>query len=74
MIEYADKLIVTVPLSILKCKDISFIPELSEQKYQAINGLGIGLMDKLLLEFDTVFWDKDLDWLNYVSDIPGEWT
>ena len=31
-------------------------------------------MDKLILQFDEVFWDEDIDWLNYCSDssIP-EW-
>ncbi len=36
--------------------------------------LGTGLLDKLVLKFNDVFWDKEVDWFNYVSDIPYEWT
>ena len=25
-------------------------------------------MDKLYIQFETVFWDDDVDWLNYVDD------
>jgi monoamine oxidase len=35
----------------------------------------MGQMDKLWLEFPTAFWTEDLDndWINFVSDKPGEW-
>ena len=31
------------------------------------------MLDKLILEFDQVFWDKDYDWFNFVAENPGEW-
>ena len=69
----ADKVIVTVPLGVLQSGSITFSPSLSQSKTQAINRLGFGLMDKLWLEFDEAFWtsDKNMDWINYVSDNPG---
>jgi hypothetical protein len=32
-------------------------------------------MTKLWLQFPEAFWEQDLerDWINFVSDRPGEW-
>ncbi|CDW71593.1 amine oxidase [Stylonychia lemnae] len=64
----ARKLIVTVPLAILAQKVINFTPVLPAKKIQSINRLGQGLLDKLIIQFEEVFWDKNIDWLTYVSD------
>ncbi|CDW74745.1 amine oxidase [Stylonychia lemnae] len=69
-----DKVIVTVPLGVLKNNVITFTPPLPSDKQSSINGLGAGLMDKLALEFSSVFWDEDMDWLNYISDGDLKWT
>lgn len=71
----ADKVIVTVPLGVLQANSIQFVPALSADKTAAIQRLGMGSMDKLWLEFPTAFWEDDLenDWINYISDKPGEW-
>lgn len=71
----ADKVIVTVPLAVLQSNSIKFIPELSSEKSAAINRLGMGLMDKLWLEFPEAFWknDRDSDWICYASETPGLW-
>jgi hypothetical protein len=60
---------------VLQSKSIKFTPALSRRKTDAINRLGMGVMDKLWLEFPTAFWTNDLnnDWISYVSDIPGQW-
>jgi monoamine oxidase len=67
------RVIVTVPLGVLQSGNIKFTPPLSQAKTDAINRLGMGLMDKLWLEFPTAFWTNDLqsDWISYVSDTPG---
>jgi hypothetical protein len=44
-----------------------------EYKTGAIKRMGSGLMDKLVIEFEEVFWDKDTDWINYVSEVGSEW-
>ena len=66
----------TVPLGVLQAKNIKFIPELSQEKTAAMNRLGMGLLDKLWLEFPSAFWTNDLpnDWIEYYSDVPGEWS
>lgn len=69
----ANKVIVTVPLAVLKAEDIKFFPSLSDEKMKSINALGISKMDKLIIEFEHAFWDHDIDWFNYVAETPGDW-
>ncbi len=71
----ADKIIVTVPLGVLQASKITFTPALAASKTDAIKRLGMGVMEKLWLEFPTAFWTNDLnsDWIAYVSDTPGQW-
>jgi monoamine oxidase len=57
----ADRVIVTVPLGVLKAGTIAFDPPLPEKKQQAIDRLGFGLLDKVVLKFDQPFWpDNDV--------------
>jgi monoamine oxidase len=60
---------------VLQSNSIKFTPVLARTKTDAINRLGMGVMDKLWLEFPTAFWTNDLtnDWITYVSDTPGQW-
>ena len=52
-----SKVIVTVPLGVLKKWYISFEPTLSKEKLQAISALGMGNLHKTFLVFDKSFWD-----------------
>lgn len=54
----ADRVIVTVPLGVLQAGDISFSPALSEDHQTAIDDLGMGQLDKVILYFDTPFWQE----------------
>jgi len=58
-----DAVIVTLPLGVLKKEAVQFSPPLPDKKRKAISRLGMGLLDKLYLQFDSVFWDKDVTWL-----------
>ncbi|SLN57521.1 Pseudooxynicotine oxidase [Falsiruegeria litorea R37] len=58
-----DAVIVTVPLGVLKTDHIRFVPALPKQKRAAIERLGMGLLDKVYLRYDTVFWDADATWI-----------
>jgi monoamine oxidase len=62
----ADRAIVTVPLGVLKAGTVVFDPPLSEVKRAAIERLGFGLLDKVVLEFDEPFW-PDADVLGLVG-------
>jgi monoamine oxidase len=57
-----------VPLGILRANDIKFTPDLPKSKQEAIQRIGIGLLDKLYLEFDKCFWNPKMDWLGYISE------
>lgn len=52
----ADYCVCTVPLGVLQQRTIRFIPELNMPKWKAIDTMGMGLLDKLILLFDTCFW------------------
>ncbi len=68
----ARAVIVTVPLGVLKRGRIVFEPALPRITQQAIDRLGIGILNKVVLEFPTVFWE-DVEILNYISTSKGEW-
>ena len=57
----ADQVIVTVPLTVLKKGTIEFSPELPESKVKAMDSLGIGMLDQVVLLFDECFWESDND-------------
>lgn len=69
----ADYAIITVPLGVLKRQTIQFSPALPATKQAAIQRLGMGLLNKTYLKFNTVFWPKDIDWLEYLSPDAGRW-
>ena len=54
----AGAVVVTVPLGVLKAGSIDFVPRLPAGHRDAISHLGMGLLDKLVLRFDRVFWDR----------------
>jgi monoamine oxidase len=48
---------------VLKAERIAFSPALPEDKQTAIHRLGFGLLDKLYLRFEDVFWDANATWI-----------
>lgn len=67
----ADAALVTVPLGVLKAGVITFAPALPAQKQEAIDRLGMGLLNKVVLQFDEVFWDQNAVWIGYVGPARG---
>jgi len=63
----ADAVLVTVPLGVLKARSIAFVPDLPEATWAAIDRLGMGLLNKVFLEFEDVFWDRDAHFLGHVG-------
>jgi monoamine oxidase len=53
--------VVSVPLGISKAKSITFSPPLSCQKQSAIDAMGYGALEKVLLVFDVAFWRDTAD-------------
>lgn len=70
----ADHVIVTLPLGVLKSKQVRFVPELPQPKQSAISLIGMGVLNKCYLQFAECFWPDDVDWLEYIPEKHGEWT
>ena len=64
-----DRVVVTVPLSILKKGAIAFSPALPTSKLNAIGkiGFGTGTLEKIWLRFPSVFWDMSTDWIEHIK-------
>lgn len=56
----ADKVVVTVPLGVLKANDIQFFPYMPEDKVEAINSIGFDKGMKIFLQFSERWWDEDM--------------
>lgn len=67
----ADAALVTVPLGVLKAGSIAFAPALPARKREAIARLGMGLLNKVCLRFDRIFWDREAVWIGYVGPERG---
>ncbi|WP_166671197.1 flavin monoamine oxidase family protein [Cryobacterium psychrophilum] len=69
----ADRVIVTVPLGVLKDEAVEFSPELPFAHRSAIAAIGVGVLDKVWLRFDEPFWDTEAPLWTVVgtdSDFP----
>jgi monoamine oxidase len=66
----AARVIVTVPLGVLKSGGLRFDPPLPASHRRAIGAIGVGRFEKLVLRFDTAFWD-DVDEIR-VAGYPGK--
>lgn len=53
----ADYVVSTIPLGVLKHKDIEFNPPLPDWKQGAIERLGFGVLNKVILVYKEPFWD-----------------
>jgi monoamine oxidase len=65
----AAKVIVTVSLGVLKSGAIGFDPPLPTAHTRAIEALGMGRFEKLILRFPDAFWD-DVDQIQVLTE-PG---
>ena len=70
----ADRVVVTVPLGVLKADAVSFTPELPPAMRDAIAALDMGILNRTVLLFDEPFWDRDTEWIGYAGRQPGRWS
>ncbi|PGH20711.1 hypothetical protein AJ80_03471 [Polytolypa hystricis UAMH7299] len=68
----ADKVIVTTPLGVLKKKSVAFVPPLPDWKTGAIDRLGFGTMNKVILVFERSFWDEERDMFGLLREPTTE--
>jgi hypothetical protein len=57
---YADAILVTVSVGVLKAEIIDFIPDLPAAKVTAYTTLGMGRGMKISLRFSSQFWDEKM--------------
>lgn len=69
----ADRVLLTLPLGVLKADTVEFSPGLPFAKRRAIAALGMGVLNKCYLRFPRVFWPTSADWLEYIPEQPGRW-
>ena len=69
----AARVIVTVPLGVLKEDVIVFDPVLPDEILRAVDALAMGDLNRTCLLFDEPFWDSEIEWIGIVGDAPGEW-
>jgi polyamine oxidase len=59
--------VVTVPLGVLKSRSISFAPELPAAKLEAIDRLGFGVFEKVVMRFPEPYWATEHTHIFYLS-------
>ncbi|MDX2140713.1 MAG: FAD-dependent oxidoreductase [Chloroflexota bacterium] len=69
----ADSVIITLPLGVLKSGAVTFDPPLPDDKRDAIERIGMGVLNKLYLKFPKAFWELDAELLGYVGEQHGAW-
>jgi monoamine oxidase len=71
----ADRVVVTLPLGVLKQGRVAFAPDLPPAKRDAIRRLGMGVVDKLWLRFPRAFWgERENDLIGFVGAKRGTWS
>lgn len=63
----ADRVIVTLPLGVLKAGRVRFSPELPSWKREAIERLAMGVVNKIVLHYPHRFWPAEPHFLGYAS-------
>jgi monoamine oxidase len=70
---WADYLICTLPMGVLKAGSVEFDPPLPDDHRRRIDGLGFGSVTKLALKFDQPFWDIETQYFGIVTEEKGRW-
>ena len=65
---FADRVVVTLPLGVLKRGDVEFDPPLPAGHQGAIARIGNGLLNKIVLAFPRGFWPAEAHYLRSLSD------
>ena len=66
--------ICTLPIGVLQAGDVTFHPPLPVPKIQALHRLGSGLVNKVILSFDTCFWPAGTQYFGVCHDNPGKYS
>lgn len=69
-----NRVILTVPLTVLQAEDINFIPALPTTKITAISKIGMGAGMKIIMQFIERFWDEKMGAVVNDGYVPEWWT
>lgn len=69
----AGRVVLTVPLGVLKAGRIDLAEPLSPARQAAIDTLEMGLLNKCWLRFDRIAWPGDVDWIEWLGPQTGLW-
>lgn len=69
----ADKIIITVPLPVLRDGDITFIPSLEPARVSAFSAIGMGAGMKVILKFSNRFWGENCGSIYSDGVVPEYW-
>jgi len=69
----ADKVIVTVPLTVLRSNEISFTPALSAERMNAFDRIGMDRGIKIILKFTERFWPSSTSYIYSEGNVPIYW-
>nr|WP_255569522.1 FAD-dependent oxidoreductase [Neoroseomonas alba] len=64
---FVDRVVVTLPLGVLKRGDVAFDPPLPAAHQGAIARIGNGLLNKIILAFNQPFWPPETHYLRSLS-------
>ncbi len=68
----ADRVLITVPVNILKNEGITFEPELPIAKKKTIQNIQVGTMNKVYMKFDNAFWPSDSRFFSKLKENRSE--
>ncbi len=70
----AQKVICTLPLGVLQQGTVQFSPVLPSEKQDAIERLGMHVLNKVYLRFSDPFWaEDDSEFIGHISTKKGVW-
>ena len=69
----ADMVLCTLPLGVLQSGGVRFAAPLIADRQNAIDSLGMGLLNKCWLRFERIAWPEDVDWIEWLGPRPGAW-
>ncbi|KAM5351608.1 hypothetical protein ACJ41O_004331 [Fusarium nematophilum] len=67
----ADAVVCTIPLGVLKQNNIAFNPPLPPWKTDVVERLGFGILNKVVLVYDKVFWEPDRHIFGALRESPN---
>ena len=69
----AQYVVISLPLGVLKATHSTlFSPSLPKQKIEIIEQLHFGVMNKIFLSFDQIFWDQDKPGIQFIRTDLGK--